>query len=205
MTRDMFPTFDLGSTALLIVDFQADYFVGEPLKTVGASDVLPKAIKVLAAARSAGLPIIYTKEIHRKELVDFGRELDGAEPVHCLETWPGTDFHPDLYPQDGEFTIPKRRYSAFFATDLDILLRGLGVNTLIIMGTLTDVCVHYTSVDAHQYDYFFYVIEDCCMGSDWDAHRAAINAMVYLQKNSRVTHRDVIQAIAPQPNAVTLQ
>lgn len=192
----MIPTLNASSTALLIIDFQEDIFNGGALQTVGSAEVLPKAKKVLAATRTAGLPIIHTKEVHRKEMVDFGRELDGSEPIHCLETWSSTNFHPDLYPQDGEFTIAKRRYSAFFATDLDLLLRGLKVDTIVIMGTLTNVCVHYTSVDAHQHDYFFHVIEDCCMGSDWDAHWAALNAMKYLQRQSRITHLEFLQAIS---------
>lgn len=192
----MIPTLNASSTALLIIDFQEDIFNGGGLQTIGSAEVLPKAKKVLAATRTTGLPIIHTKEVHRKEMVDFGRELDGSEPVHCLETWSGTDFHPDLYPRDGEFTIAKRRYSAFFATDLDLLLRGLKVDTIVIMGTLTNVCVHYTSVDAHQHDYFFHVIEDCCMGSDWDAHWAALNAMEYLQRQSRITHLEFLQAIS---------
>lgn len=192
----MFPTFDLNSTALLIIDFQEDNFGGGAISIVGASEVLPKAKQVLAAARAAGLPIIHTKEVHRKEMVDFGRELDGTEPIHCLESWPGTDFHPEFAPRDGEFAIAKRRYSAFFATDLDLLLRGLGVKTVVIMGTLTNVCVHYTAVDAHQHDYHFYVIEDCCMGSDWDAHWAALKSMTYLQQESRLTHHKFIEAMS---------
>ncbi|MDX2212399.1 MAG: isochorismatase family cysteine hydrolase [Oculatellaceae cyanobacterium bins.114] len=189
-------TLNANSTALLVIDFQQDIFNGGPLQTVGSTEVLPKAKSVLSVTRNAGLPIIHTKEVHRKEMVDFGRELDGSEPVHCLETWSGTDFHSELYPQDGEFAIAKRRYSAFFATDLDLLLRGLKIDTLVIMGTLTDVCVHYTTVDAHQHDYFVYVIEDCCMGSTWDAHWAALNAIKYLQRNSRITHLEFIQAVS---------
>ena len=178
---------DCSRTALLVIDFQADVFNGGALQIVGTEAVLPKAKRVLAAAREIGLPIIYSQEVHRKEMVDFGRELDGTEPVHCLESWSGTDFHPELYPQDGEYTIAKRRYSCFFGTDLEILLRGLQVNTLIVMGTMTNVCVHYTVADAHQRDYHFYVIADCCAGSDWDAHEAALKAMKYLQRNSLIT------------------
>lgn len=182
-------------TALLIIDLQADVFTDGPWKVVGAADVLPRAKQVLAAARCLKLPIIHTKEVHRKEMVDFGRELDGAEPVHCLETWLGTDFHPELAPIDGEFAIAKRRYSCFFATDLEILLKGLKVETLIIMGAITNVCVHYTALDAHQMDYHFHVIEDCCIGSDWDAHWAALRAMEYLQRQSRLTCSEFIAAV----------
>lgn len=181
-------------TALLIIDLQTD-FVDGSFSVVGASEVLPRAKQVLAAARQARLPIIHTQEVHRKELVDFGRELDGAEPVHCLETWTGTQFHPELAPLDGEFTITKRRYSGFFATDLEILLKGLKIETLILMGALTNVCVHYTALDAHQRDYHFHVLEDCCIGSDWDAHHAALNAMAYLQRRSRITSDEFMAAI----------
>lgn len=184
------------TTALIVIDMQAGTFTGhDPLVIVGADAILPKAKKVLAAARAAKIPIIHTKEVHRKEMVDFGRELDGVEPIHCLETWPGTDFCPDLAPIDGEFAIAKRRYSCFFGTDLEILLRGLKVDTLVLLGMMTNVCVHYTAVDAHQRDYHFHVIEDCCAGSDWDAHWAALNAMEYLQSGARINHIDAIEGI----------
>ena len=185
---------DLDRTALLIIDFQADVFHGGALQLVGTDKVLPKAKQVLTAAREMNLPIIHTQEVHRQEMVDFGRELDGAEPVHCLETWAGTDFHPELYPRDGEYTIAKRRYSCFFGTDLEILLRGLKVETLVVMGTMTNVCVHYTVAEAHQRDYHFYVIEDCCAGSDWDAHWAALKAMKYLQRNALIASHVFIDA-----------
>lgn len=185
---------DRDRTALLIIDFQADVFNGGALQLVGTDAVLPKAKQVLAAARAMGLPIIHTKEVHRPEMVDFGRELDGTEPVHCLETWAGTDFYPELYPREGEYAIAKRRYSCFFGTDLEILLRGLKVDTLVVMGTLTNVCVHYTVAEAHQRDYHFYVIDDCCAGSDWDAHFAALKAMEYLQRNSLISSQVFIDA-----------
>jgi len=177
---------DRSRTALLVIDCQADVFNGGALQLVGTEAVLPKAKQVLATARTIGLPIIHTQEVHRKEMVDFGRELDGIEPVHCLDSWAGTDFHPELYPRDGEYKIVKRRYSSFLGTDLDILLRGLKIETLIVMGTMTNVCVHYTVADAHQKDYNFYVIEDCCAGSDWDSHWAALKAMKYLQRDSLI-------------------
>lgn len=185
---------DCARTALLIIDFQADVFDGGALQLVGTDEVLPKAKRVLAAAREMGLPVIHTQEVHRKEMVDFGRELDGTEPVHCLETCSGTDFHPELYPRDGEYAIAKRRYSCFFGTDLEILLRGLKIDTLVVMGTMTNVCVHYTVAEAHQRDYHFYVIEDCCAGSDWEAHWAALKAMKYLQRNALITSHVFIDA-----------
>ena len=195
---------NLSRTALICVDLQTGVFTeGGTLPHVGADAVLPKAKKVLAAARLAKLPIVHFKEVHRQEMVDFGRELDGAEPVHCLETWASTDYYRELAPVDGEFTISKRRYSCFFGTDLEILLRGLKVDTLVLMGAMTNVCVHYTAVDAHQWDYHFHVLEDCCAGSDWEAHWAALKAMEYLQTGARISHPDFIAAVAPEKMVTT--
>ena len=77
--------------------------------------------------------MIHVQEAHRADHVDFGRELDGAEGPHCLEDSPGTDFAWLTYPLPGEYRVVKRRYSAFFGTDLEILLRGLHVDTLGLM------------------------------------------------------------------------
>jgi nicotinamidase-related amidase len=189
-------TLDIQRTAVVCIDFQAGVFTGDcALSYVGTTAVLLKAKQVLAAARVAKVPIVHVQEVHRQEMVDFGRELDGAEPVHCLETWESTQFHPELAPIAGEFTICKRRYSSFFATDLEILLRGLKVDTLVLMGSMTNVCVHYTAADAHQRDYHFHVIEDCCIGSDWEAHAAALKAMAYLQKQARIQQQEFVEAV----------
>lgn len=93
-------------------------------------------------------------------MVDFGRELDGSEGIHCIEDSPYTDYAKLTYPHQGEYLISKRRYSAFFGTDLEILLKGLHVDTLYLIGGLTDVCIHYTAVDAHQHDYHIKVVTD---------------------------------------------
>lgn len=177
--------------ALVVVDVMAELAPGadesRALDVVGADVGIPNAVRVLDAARQYGLPVIHFKEVHRKEMVDFGRELDGSEPVHCLETWPETDYHPDTYPIDGEFPMQKRRYSCFIGTDLDILLRGLRVDTLLLVGAMTDVCVHYTFADAHQRDHVVHVVEDAVYGSSWPAHEGALNAMEYLQHGARIT------------------
>lgn len=175
--------------ALVVVDIQGDVVPGQegPLVVVGAADAVPRAVDVLAAARRWSLPVIHFKEVHRKEMVDFGRELDGVEPVHCLETWPSTDYHPSTYPIDGEFPMHKRRYSCFVGTDLDILLRGLRVDTLLLVGAMTNVCVHYTFADAHQRDFVVHVVEDAVYGSSLAAHDAALDQMEYLQHGARIT------------------
>jgi nicotinamidase-related amidase len=132
------------------------------------------------------------REEHRRSLVDFGRELDGSEGVHCLEGDPATAIAEGLGVRSDDIVIPKRRYSCFFATDLDLLLRGSRVETLVLVGELTDVCVHLTFADAHQRDYVARVVPDCCGGSSIDAHRAALAAMTYLQRDAEISSEDLL-------------
>ena len=146
--------------------------------------------------RTVRIPIIFIQEIHRANLIDFGRELDGNETVHCLESNPLTELATDemgIRPDD--YKIQKRRYSAFYGTDLEILLKGLKVNTLILTGGLTDVCVHYTYADAHQGDYHCYVVENCTAGSSLDSHRASLKAMEYLQNGAVISRAAIINRI----------
>lgn len=190
-----------GRAALLVIDIQKSTFTDDG--TVRSIDNMPgyrdhmlACAQLVDVAHEAGTPVIFIQEIHRRDLVDFGRELDGDEDVHCLEGDPRTDVaKEELGFRDGDYLVPKRRYSAFFGTDLEILLRGLKVNTLLLCGGLTDVCVHYTFVDGHQSDYFCRVIEDCVAGSGLEAHEAALRAMEYLQTGARQPAKNVIAAM----------
>src|SRR4051812_5430007 len=164
----------------------------------GHADRVERAEKLVAAARAAGVPVVFFQEVHRASGVDFGRELDGTEGVHCVEGRSGTDLEPTLRPNlrgpHPEFHIVKRRYSGFIGTEFDILLRGLKASTLILIGGLTDVCVHYTFADAHQRDYYVRVVTDCVGGSSQYRHDAALDAMEYLQAGATRTGAEIIAA-----------
>lgn len=190
-----------GRAALIVIDIQASTFIDD--SEVRSIDNMPgykermlQARTAIDNARACDIPVIFIQEVHRPDLVDFGRELDGDEDVHCLEDDPRTDIavkEMDFRPND--YLIRKRRYSAFFGTDFEILLRGLKVDTLLLVGGLTDVCVHYTFVDGHQSDYFCRVIEDCVAGSSLEAHEASLKAMEYLQTGARCSLDDVLAAM----------
>ena len=192
----------VGRAALVVVDIQQAGAM--PADEVGIEHMagiegrVERAERLVAAARTAGLPIVFFQEVHRPSGVDFGRELDGAEGWHCVEGAPGTDLWPTLVPDpaagDREFHIVKRRYSGFIGTEFEIVLRGLGVRTLVLIGGLTDVCVHYTFADAHQRDFYVRVVEDCVGGSSLARHEAALDAMEYLQAGARRTTDEVVAA-----------
>jgi nicotinamidase-related amidase len=189
-----------GRPALVVVDIQAGSFVERLDRAIphmpGYAGRMAKARVAIDKARARGIPVIFIQEVHRPDLVDFGRELDGSEDIHCLENNPNTEIAiEEMGFQATDYLIKKRRYSAFFGTDFEILLRGLKIDTLLLCGGLTDVCVHYTFVDGHQADYFCRVIEDCVAGSSEDAHEAALRAMEYLQKGARRSLGEVLEAM----------
>jgi nicotinamidase-related amidase len=172
---------DLTRTAVIIIDMQLD-FVGEAavIPCKGSENIIPNIKKLTDFCHRNRIPVIYTQEAHRANYIDFGRELDGDEPVHCLEGSRGIEIIPELAPASRDYVIMKRRYSGFFQTDLQILLSGLKVDTLVITGAATDVCVRATATDAQQYGYYVYVPRDCVAGTTPARHEAALENIRYL-------------------------
>ena len=187
----------VGQAVLLVIDIQkggADGAAAGIPVMAGHEQVVANAERVVAAARAAGVPVVFFQEAHRRSLLDFGRELDGVEGVHCLEGDVSTELVESLRPSgQNEHFIVKRRYSCFLGTELEILLRGLKAQTLVLIGALTDVCVHYTFADGHQRDHHMRVVHDAVIGSSQSAHDASLAAMEYLQTGAR---RDTAEIVA---------
>lgn len=181
--------------ALLVIDMQHDFV--DPSGVYPCVDASTKvlAIKKLAdLARATGVPVIYTKEVHRVQKVDFGRELDGGRLFHCLEGTLGAEIVEELSPHESDYVVEKRRLSGFFGTDLEMLLRGLGVATLYLTGAATDICVHYTAVDAYQHGFSVRIVEDCVAGTSKAAHEASLSLLKErLRKESVIQSSSVIE------------
>lgn len=189
----------VGQPVLMVIDIQKsafmDYKAGIP-QMADYRENMERAKRVVDAAHEAGIPIIFFQEIHRRDQIDYGRELDGTEDIHCLEGEPGTPVakeEMDMRPTD--YFVHKRRYSVFFGTETEILLKGLKAQTLIMVGGMTDVCVHYSFVDGHQHDYYCRVVGDCVGGTSPEAHQASLNAMEYLQEGAVLTADDIVGAM----------
>ncbi|KYM46684.1 isochorismatase [Fusobacterium necrophorum subsp. funduliforme] len=167
-------SFDFLHTALIIVDMQNDFLLEDaPICCPGGLDIVKNIEKLARHFRTNDQPVIFTQDEHQKQ--DFGLQLDHENPEHCLEGTCGIDFYKDLKPYENDYIIKKRRYSAFFATDLDLLLRRLDMNTLILTGVATDVCVEATAQDAQQLGYHVIVIPECVAGTSFIAHQAALD------------------------------
>ncbi|WP_431796156.1 cysteine hydrolase family protein [Microbacterium enclense] len=181
---------------LVVVDIQGgagtEPTAGIPVMD-GRAERAPRVRDLIATCRENGVPVVFIQEVHKASLVDIGRELDGAEEVHCIEGDPGTELASWLQPRPEEFVIRKRRYSAFFATELELVLKSYRADTVLLVGGLTDVCIHYTAIDAHQHDYRVRVLTDCVAGSSRPAHDAALTAIEYVQRDALVLASDVTE------------
>lgn len=190
----------VGRTALLVIDIQKGAFMDGADNGIphmpGYRDNMVTACGVIEAARASDIPVIFFQEAHRPDMIDFGRELDGSEGVHCVEGRLATEIADETGFTPADYFIRKRRYSCFFGTDLEILLKGLKAETLVLIGGMTDVCVHYTFVDGHQNDYYCRVVADAVGGTSPAAHTASLNAMEYLQAGAVRQSAEIIKALA---------
>ncbi len=196
----------VGQPVLIVVDIQQACFVSADDSGIAMMPDMPDRMRrarlVIDAARESGVPIVFLQECHRRSGVDFGRELDGNEDEHLIEGDAATEIAAEVVGlRSDDDVIRKRRYSGFIGTDLDILLRGYRAETLVLVGGLTNVCVHYTFADGHQRDYHCRVVEDCVAGSDAAAHDAALTAMEYLQHGARRSSTEIVEAFRSRPAA----
>lgn len=142
-------------TAVLVVDMLNDFVTGA-LKCDRGLAIVPHVKKLLDAARKHGVHVIFCNDAHIKG-VDHELKLWGD---HAIAGTVGAQVIPELGACDTDYTVPKRRYSGFFRTDLDLLLRELGVDTVIMTGLHTHMCVRHTSADAYCLGYNVVVASD---------------------------------------------
>lgn len=140
---------DFSSTALLIIDMLNDFVQeGAPLEVPRARKIIEPLRKRVEEARREGVLIFYLCDAHRPDDVEFN-----SWPPHGIAGTPGAQVVEKLEPQKGDYVIPKRKYSCFLGTDLDLLLRERGIKKLIITGVVTNICVFFTAADAFMRGY----------------------------------------------------
>lgn len=190
--------FDPRTTALLIIDMQRDFVEPGGFGEALGNDVsiLRQTIaplkQVLDACRKQGMFIIHTREGHRPDLADCPRSKmergrpkrkigdDGAMGRLLVRGEKGHDIIPELYPNPDEVVVDKPGKGAFYATDLDLILRNAGIKALIVCGVTTEVCVNTTVREANDRGYNCVVLEDCVGSYFPDFQRAAL-AMIKAQ------------------------
>ena len=139
--------------ALLVIDMQ-EFFLDpqSPSFTSGGLAILPVLQRLIGAFRRSGRPVIYTRHVHHPDHIDSGI-LGWWWKGMCIEGTPESEVHHDLAPLPSEKVILKHRYSAFYNTDLETVLRCLHVADLVITGVMTNMCCETTARDAYIRDH----------------------------------------------------
>ena len=156
---------DPATTAVLVIDMQNDFVAsGAPMETPMGRDLLPRLSKLLGHARTTGMTVLYTTHAHRADGCDMGPFAEIYPPianrVGLIDDTPGIEIYSKVAPQGDEVVIKKHRYSAFFGTDLDIILRSKGIKTVVVTGVTTENCCHATARDAMFHCYKVAFISD---------------------------------------------
>jgi nicotinamidase-related amidase len=184
------------ASALLVIDMQRDFL--DPLGYVAQTGVdvsilrgtIAPVRRLLAAARAATIPVIHTREGHRTDLSDLtvfkqrraagsGAPIGSVGPLGRLlvRGEPGHAIIADAAPLPGETVIDKPGFGAFYATDLELILRAAGISALTIAGVTTDICVHSTLREAVDRGFDCTTVADACAAGDPAVHAAMLTCI----------------------------
>ena len=163
-------------TATVFIDLQVDFFSHERLRRI--RQLLTSNVNALAAsARRYGSQVIWVKLIHAADLHDASLEVRNGGHRIVIEGTTGANLLPELNVLDSDSVVVKKRYSAFFRTDLDAILNRIACKTIIVAGINTHACVRATVVDAYQRDYSVWIAKDCVDSYDEEHHAISMKYM----------------------------
>jgi nicotinamidase-related amidase len=159
--------------AIIVVDMLKDNLKESPRNPYlqGAKAILPNLQRLLDESRKRGFPIIFACD----SFLEGDFIFKGKMKVHSLRGTKGSEVVDDLEPRSTDIILPKRRFSAFFKTDLDQTLRTLGVDTIVVTGMTTEVCVLMTVMDGICHDFSAILLEDCSASRSKESHQGCLN------------------------------
>jgi len=162
------------SSALLVIDMQRFFLNPDsPTFTCGGIAIIPTLKQLIAAFRQAGRPVIYTRHVHHPSRLDAGIMEWWWEGM-CLEGSPESEVPGEIAPRPDEKVILKHRYSAFYNTDLETVLRCLKIEDLVISGIMTNMCCESTARDAYYRDYRVFFLADGTGSINEEMHLASL-------------------------------
>jgi len=160
--------------AIVVVDMLKDAFNGKnPSSIAGYLKVVPKIGGLLDKARTLNIPIIFACD----SFLEGDFIFKGGPSQYSIRGTEGAQVIDELRPHRNDYLLPKRRFSAFFKTDLDQTLRLLGIDTVVIAGINTHVCVFTTAMDSVCNDFNTIVLEDCSASRNREAHQMGIELL----------------------------
>jgi nicotinamidase-related amidase len=159
--------------ALIVIDMLKDFVTGA-LANPLSGPIIPRIAVLLDEARRQGWPVVYANDAHLPG--DPQQRVCGP---HSLAGTEGSETIPEIEPQDGDLVLPKRFYSSFYETGLDSYLRQRDVDTVILVGQHTDICVRHTAADALYRGYEIIVPPDAVASFVADDHE---RGLAYLER-----------------------
>lgn len=152
---------DSKRAAVVVVDMINEFCKpGGKMVLPGYEKLVPYQLSVIEAARDSNVPVVWVRDSHRRNL-RRDREMLKRTPHGEEGTW-ATEVTEDLGQRSDEFVVLKSRYSAFFQTDLDLLLKDMVIDQIVVFGVVTNICVRSTVHDAFFLGYEVVVPRDCC-------------------------------------------
>ena len=162
------------ASALLVVDMQQFFLdASSPTFTCGGVAILPTVKRLVDAFRRSDRPVIFTRHVHHPGDLDSGI-MGWWWEGRCIEGSPESEIHPDLTPRPGEKVVLKHRYSAFYNTDLETVLRCLKIEDIVVSGLMTNMCCESTARDAYYRDYRVFFLADGTGSISEDMHLASL-------------------------------
>lgn len=168
--------------AILVIDMLNDFVLPDaPMRVAGAEATIPAIARFTDYGRGLGWQIIYVNRLHLPSGLDAEmsrRHLFQSGKAFCAPGTKGAEVVAGLEPKLQDLLVYKTRFSAFFATNLDLLLRGLGVSRVYICGTQYPNCVRASAVDCMALDYETIVCTDCCSAASPEVAESNIRDMI---------------------------
>ena len=205
------PVIEPGRSALVVVDMQRDFVEPDaPLAVTAARAALPAIARAIRVCRAAGMPVVFTAHVHRADGSDLGlfryNEAIASGRALRAET-PGVEILDEIAPLAGEIVVQKHRFSAFFETDLEAILRDLGVTTVVVCGVTTENCCHATARDALYRDFEVVFLSDATATFDYydddgnglsadEVHRATL-VIVAMSTGDVITVDELVSRLQP--------
>lgn len=165
--------------ALLVIDMQRFFLEPDsPTFVPGGLAILPGVKKLISTFREKNRPVIFTKHVHHPDGIDAGIMGWWWEGM-CKEGTPESKVHQEIAPLKDEKVILKHRYSAFYNTDLETILRCLEIEDLVVCGIMTNMCCESTTRDAYYRDYRVFFLADCTGAINEEMHLASLLNLGY--------------------------
>lgn len=173
--------------AIFVIDMIND-FVYDKFRNERAIKIIPNIKKIIDIARKKNIPIIYLKDAHEKG--DPEEKLWGQ---HALNDTKGSEIIQELKPEKKDHIIKKRTYSGFYKTDLELLLKKYEVDTVILLGVSTDICVQNNAADLFYRNYKIIVVRDATASINEENHEYALNYMKNIFNANVLNTEEVIR------------